>query len=1402
MKRKLALVTLCLLLVLSAMPASIFAAEYTIKDDIKNSGSLQIENYDGSGEVSWERKYGEGGWTAVDSVKTLPSGRKLPVIASDGSLNVVYDNFGTALREGSEVYYRATVNGVETSEFKVPYYNQVQNGSFENPTIDYVRGNDNKYCCNYDGSDFMQIPNGYSGLVWKTTVECEHYNYKRKAVPEGYYIEIVKGASADGAYGITGAADGEQFAELNCEAIGALYQDVLTTPGADLYWQLYHRARAKGGSGDTNTMYVVVMSTELAETGNDGKPIDTMEKVDEAIKRGEKGIGKWEVTSDSKAWHMYTNNSFNNESRPYKVPEGQYLTRFFFVSANANAGSRTEGNLLDNISFSETLPGKGSVAVTKKVEGLTAEEIGDDYTVEVTLYSQGEEVVASKTIAVDSAAMEGSETFANLEPGSYTLSETQTVEKDGYTLTTTYSAQSITVNVDATQYVTVTNKYEKTSQNITVKKVWRTPAGSEAAIPEQIGLQLYKNGSPEGDEVILTSENENQNGEWEYTWENLPVKDEGGSVIIYTVAETSIDGNALVNNSYTIKGTDVVSGQEVETVKGVWSASVTGFTITNTYRNGKEITNEDQGSGEFTVKKVDDQNQPLTGAEFTLEKGGESYPVNKNAAGTEFKFSNLPAGTYELKESTTPFGYTNGGVSSWTVKVSDSKEEGASVVSVTPKQGEENAFVTLWKYIVSVINGEGGDNLLDEDGVLTVKNYKLTTFTAEKKWELGGAAQPQSVTLQLYAKGEKVGNAATVTASESWTHEWTELLKYDESGNEIVYTVEETAIDGEPLTDGKLEVKAPNGTVIGTWESKVDENVVTNTYTAESISLEVEKVWAGVPEGTSHPDSVSVRVVYFDKETQKEVTAATAELNAEGGWKKVFEGLAKYNANGDEIIYSVVETPVEGYQLSNEKAAGKVTLTNTYVKTLRIEKIAVGFDSTDEFNFTITAVDSQNNPIDFSYEKGTIGEDASLGDYTTSPLDITLSNNEYVELKLPLGASYTVTEASVDGVKTYVDGELKNSAAGVMANEDKTIRFLNWKPEKTQVTATKVWNDGSDRDQKRPLSVTLQLYANGEPVSGKSVAVGFDAQGNPLDGTVKVDDNTWSYTFADLQKNTDSTETTPIVYTVKEVGDIGEYSSAYSDDRLTVTNSYTPEAVSKTVVKLWDDMDDLDEVRPQNVVVQLYADGEEVEGEEVELNSECGWSYTWENLPANANGKKITYTVRETSESLEYETMYSEDTFTITNMHIPTRDVVVKKTISGNKASERDEFSFKITFTDEEGIPVDWIFAYTKGDEIAEYGSEYEFSLKGGESLVVRDVPVGMNYKVEETDSKGYVSTSANAEGKVTSEGATAEFVNTRNDIPKTGDSGTLGIYLAIFALSVVAMLATLCIKKKIKMMR
>lgn len=63
------------------------------------------------------------------------------------------------------------------------------------------------------------------------------------------------------------------------------------------------------------------------------------------------------------------------------------------------------------------------------------------------------------------------------------------------------------------------------------------------------------------------------------------------------------------------------------------------------------------------INKVDGENKPLTGAEFTLEKYNketdkwEAIAVVKNDEGTTFTFSGLDDGNYRLTETKTPAGY-------------------------------------------------------------------------------------------------------------------------------------------------------------------------------------------------------------------------------------------------------------------------------------------------------------------------------------------------------------------------------------------------------------------------------------------------------------------------------------------------------------------------------------------------------------------------------------------------------------------------------------------------------------------------------------------------------------------------------------------------------------------------
>ena len=67
---------------------------------------------------------------------------------------------------------------------------------------------------------------------------------------------------------MSAAAAGMQYAELNANYESSLYQDVLTTPGASMNWQVAHTARMRSGDtwwrGKQDTMYVVIMAADQA----------------------------------------------------------------------------------------------------------------------------------------------------------------------------------------------------------------------------------------------------------------------------------------------------------------------------------------------------------------------------------------------------------------------------------------------------------------------------------------------------------------------------------------------------------------------------------------------------------------------------------------------------------------------------------------------------------------------------------------------------------------------------------------------------------------------------------------------------------------------------------------------------------------------------------------------------------------------------------------------------------------------------------------------------------------------------------------------------------------------------------------------------------------------------------
>ena len=90
------------------------------------------------------------------------------------------------------MYYRVSEDGKDdwSLVYRVNYYNNVQNGDFENPIMCTPGKSGAAFPFNANG-DEQQYPNGYPGLYWKTTGPgWQSINGGTKV---GHDIEIVNG---------------------------------------------------------------------------------------------------------------------------------------------------------------------------------------------------------------------------------------------------------------------------------------------------------------------------------------------------------------------------------------------------------------------------------------------------------------------------------------------------------------------------------------------------------------------------------------------------------------------------------------------------------------------------------------------------------------------------------------------------------------------------------------------------------------------------------------------------------------------------------------------------------------------------------------------------------------------------------------------------------------------------------------------------------------------------------------------------------------------------------------------------------------------------------------------------------------------------------------------------------
>lgn len=410
-----------------------------LKDEILTKGSLtaEVSGTKESDQIAYQWQVSENGqWKDIEDTATVDSRKQSYEVARDGAQKTF--RVKVTVNEAVTVY---------SSEYKVNYYDKLQNGSFETPKVSDTG------TLTYKNAHFIQVANGANDLYWKTTAKGAYFG---SGTQRDYYIEIADGSRSyygntvndpKPVYNISSAAQGNQFAELNCEEPGALYQDVLTEPGTVLHWGLEH-----AGRWGTDTMAVIISDTK--SMSSDWNPA---------------GSGFDQSNPDVQAVLSDKTGKWTYHYGDYTVPAGQYVTRFYFVAVAAANGNLSNGNLLDNISFGKDLPNPpaktGNLIITKQVEGIAASQIPDEsFTFQI---KRGEEVVEEVKIPQNG---QWSASLQAVEPGEYTVTEIAQ-EQNNYRLEHTFylvgqesQAEGMTARIDVTKEqtatVTYTNQYQ------------------------------------------------------------------------------------------------------------------------------------------------------------------------------------------------------------------------------------------------------------------------------------------------------------------------------------------------------------------------------------------------------------------------------------------------------------------------------------------------------------------------------------------------------------------------------------------------------------------------------------------------------------------------------------------------------------------------------------------------------------------------------------------------------------------------------------------------------------------------------------------------------------------------------------------------------------------------------
>lgn len=781
----------------------------------------------------------------------------------------------------------------------------------------------------------------------------------------------------------------------------------------------------------------------------------------------------------------------------------------------------------------------------------------------------------------------------------------------------------------------------------TVTKTWKDNENQDGIRPASVTVTLT------GSNAVSKTATLNEDNGWTATFENLPKRDHG-NIVAYNVKESDTagyeasvvkteDGFQLINehDSETTMRTVTLVWRDEDNRDGVRPDAVT-YTLHGS----------DGSEQEKTVNKDDAWNDVVF----------EDLPVYQNGQRISYTLteSAIDGYTNDIRNSGNTFTITNTHIPE-TVNVDVTKiwtdgenqdgnrPDSISVILTGNDGNRYTATITAannWKYTFSKLPkffnegtqieytlaedaASGYSNVIEKkDNYTFVLTNKYSPATVDipvvKKWNDDNdrdGARPESVNIVLNGSDGKL-YTGTLSAENGYTYVFQSVPKFHNSGTLISYTIAEEKVTGYTTEVAK--------------DSSGYKFTLTNTKSIETVTKTVSKVW----EDSNNQDGLrpsAITVILTGDDGSRRVKSVTAAEN----WTVTFENLLKNQNHGQNIQYTVSEAFVSGYTEAITQNGDNYIITNTHTP------------ASSEFFVTKIWKDNGNND-GMRPDEITVTAHGSDGRSYTEKLN---ADNQWSIMfsNLPKYANgktidYTLTEEAVPG---YTSSITRNG---------KSFTLINTHVDETKnITITKAWNDENNQDGLRPKSITAVV--NGSDGSARFVQL-FESQN-------------WTTSLNNLPKYKNSTE---VQYTVKENAISGyETEIKQTGDSYTITNTHAPAVVTVSVVKIWDDENNQDGIRPS--LIQVTLTGSDGSTHNAAITKNDGWTYQFKDLPQYKNGVKIDYTLQEAdSNPYTYEIVKGSDgySFTITNNYVPAA-VNVPVTTIWNDDNNRDGIRAKET---------------------------------------------------------------------------------------------------------------------------